>query len=83
MGQKSFISIDFCDAYQGTCTVISYGSLRKVFYWTKSVNQSLIILMQKKINSMTFKSKFLIDLCKVIGEIYGHSWFAVVKPYIF
>ena len=83
MGQKSSISIEFCDAYQYTCVVISYNSLRKIFYWTKRANQSLIILTQKKINSMTFKSKFLVDLCKVIGEIYGHSWFAVVKPYIF
>lgn len=49
----------------------------------KNANQSLIILTQKKINSMRFKSKFSVDLCKVIGEIYGHSWFAVVKPYIF
>lgn len=45
--------------------------------------QSLIILMQKKINSMTFKSKFLVDLCKVIGEIDGNNWFTFVKPYIF
>lgn len=55
----------------------------KYFTRQKNANQSSIILTQRKINSIRFKSKFSIDLCKVIGEIYGHSWFAVVKPYIF
>lgn len=55
----------------------------KYFTTQKHANQSLVILMQRNRNFMTLKPKFVVNLCKGIGEIYGHSWFAVVKPYIF
>lgn len=48
-----------------------------------NANQTLVILMLRRRDSIIFKAKSLVDLCKVIVEIYGHSWFAVVKPYIF
>lgn len=80
MGQK--MNVFLCEACHCTYIVISCSSLRKNSLLDQKY-QSLILSMQRKINAVTLKPKFLVDLCKGVGKIYGHSWFAVVKPYNF
>lgn len=77
MGQKLNVLIFVRLA---TVRILWFPALRKkIVYLTKNTNRSLILSMQRKINPLTLKPKFLVDLCRGVGKIYGHSWFAVVN----